>query len=96
MYKKNPCVYIMTNKTNGVLYTGVTSNLKQRVYQHNNNLLKGFTQKYNLHILVYYEQCESMSRAIEEEKKMKAGSRAKKIQRIESMNSEWKDLYVEL
>jgi len=86
----------MTNKTNGVLYTGVTSNLKQRVYQHNNNLLKGFTQKYNLHILVYYEQCESMSRAIEEEKKMKAGSRSKKIQRIESMNSEWKDLYVEL
>jgi putative endonuclease len=94
--EKNPCVYILANKKNGTLYTGVTSNLVQRVYQHKNNLADGFTKKYGIHTLVYYECSGDMYSAISHEKQIKSGSRKKKIELIESMNPEWKDLYDEI
>ena len=64
MQEKDPCVYILTNKRNGTLYAGVTSNLPKRIYEHKNDLVKGFTQKYKVHMLVYFEQAESMISAI--------------------------------
>ncbi len=96
MSPKYGYVYIMTNSHNTTLYTGVTSDLVGRVYQHRNKLIKGFTKKYNTDKLVYYEQSEDISTAIEREKQIKSGSRAKKIELIESMNKEWKDLYSDL
>jgi putative endonuclease len=96
MKNKTPCIYILASKRNGTLYTGVTSDLNKRVYEHKNNLVKGFTEKYNIHLLVYYETAESMISAIEREKQIKGGSRKKKIQLIESSNPEWRDLYNEL
>ena len=90
------CIYIMTNKNNTVLYTGVTSNLKKRVYEHKEKLIDGFTKRYNLTKLVYYEICDEVYSAIAREKQIKAGSRQKKIMLIESMNKGWKDLYEEL
>lgn len=93
---KEGYVYIMTNFNNTVLYTGVTSNLVQRVYQHKNKLVKGFTSKYNCNKLVYYEKGNGMEGCILKEKQIKAGNRQKKVQLIESMNPEWKDLYDEL
>jgi predicted GIY-YIG superfamily endonuclease len=94
--KKFPAVYIMANKKNGTLYTGVTSNLIQRIYQHKNELIEGFTQRYNCKYLVYYELYQDMMNAIAREKQIKAGSRKKKIMLIESINSEWLDLYSSL
>jgi putative endonuclease len=90
---KQPIVYIITNKKNGTLYTGVTSNLVQRIYQHKENLLEGFTKKYNCKMLVFYEVHENMESAILREKQIKAGSRQKKIKLIEDVNPEWSDLY---
>ncbi len=87
------CVYIMTNVGNSVLYTGVTSDLPKRVYEHRNHLAEGFTSRYNVEKLVYYEASPSAEGAILREKQIKAGSRAKKIALIEKMNPEWKDLY---
>ena len=87
------CVYIITNKNNTTLYTGVTSNLIQRIYQHKEKLVEGFSKKYNLQKLVYYECTKDVQTAIYMEKQIKAGSRMKKIQLIENMNPEWKDLY---
>lgn len=89
---KAPFVYIMTNTHNTVLYTGVTSNLTKRVYEHKNKLIKGFASRYELNKLVYYEQHGAIIEAIEREKTIKSGSRAKKIILIESMNKEWRDL----
>lgn len=89
-------IYIMTNKSNRVLYTGVTNDLKRRVYEHRNKLVKGFTQKYNVVMLVYYEMVGNSYSAISREKQIKAGSREKKIKLIESMNPQWKDLFLEL
>ncbi len=83
----------MTNKKNGTLYVGVTSNLIQRAYQHKEGLMKGFTKKHNLKNLVYFEVCDDMRTAITREKQIKAGSRKKKLWLIESMNKDWKDLY---
>jgi len=83
----------MTNQRNGTLYVGVTSNLVQRVFQHKNHLVEGFTKRYNLKLLVYYEQLDSMFNAIEREKQLKAGNRKKKIELIEQMNPQWLDLY---
>ena len=83
----------MTNKTNRVLYTGVTNDLKRRVYEHKNKLLEGFTKKYNVGKLVYYEVCENIESAIMREKQIKGGSRQKKIGLVNSMNEEWRDLY---
>ena len=96
MNDKVPAVYIMTNKRNGTLYTGVTSNLQKRVYEHKHNTIDGFTKTYNLHILVYYKTGESMIGAIEMEKNIKAGSRKNKLKLIEDMNPEWRDLYGDL
>ncbi len=93
---KKGYVYIMTNKNNSVLYTGVTSDLIKRVYEHKNKLIEGFTKKYNITKLVYYEIHESIESAIEREKQIKAGSRRKKIELIESLNPEWKDLYEDI
>lgn len=86
-------VYILTNFTNTVLYTGVTNDLIRRLYEHKNHLLKGFTAKYNVTKLVFYEAAESIEAAINREKQTKAGSRQKKIDLINSMNPEWVDLY---
>ena len=90
------CVYIMMNKRNTVLYTGITSNLKKRIYEHKENLVEGFTKKYNIHKLVYYEAFNDVEQAILREKQIKAGSRNKKIRLINSMNPNWEDLYPEL
>ena len=90
---KQPAVYILANKYNGTLYIGVTSNLIKRVYQHKNNLIEGFTQRYNVHLLVYYEVFEDMSSAIAREKQLKNWQRAWKIQLIEKNNPRWLDLW---
>ena len=91
----HPCVYIMTNKNNAVLYTGVTSNLFKRVSEHKNKVVAGFTSKYNVKKLVYYEEFETMPEAIAREKQIKGGSRKGKIDLINSKNPKWKDLYDE-
>jgi putative endonuclease len=84
-------VYIMTNKTK-TLYTGITNNLSRRVYEHQNKLIEGFTKKYNIDKLVYFELFINSNDAIRREKQIKGWIRKKKIALIESMNSEWKDL----
>jgi len=86
-------VYIITNKNNRVLYTGITNDLKRRVYEHKEKLISGFSKKYNVSKLVYYEIFEDPENAILREKKIKAGSRQKKIDLINTMNKEWDDLY---
>ena len=86
----------MTNKNNTVLYTGVTNNIQRRVYEHKEKLVEGFTKKYNVVKLVYYEIFDNPENAIAREKQIKAGSRQKKIDLVNSINSEWKDLYDEL
>ena len=86
-------IYIMTNKNNNVLYVGVTNNLIRRVYEHRNKLIEGFTQKYNVIKLAYYEVFNDSLSAITREKQIKGGSRQKKIDLINSFNPEWKDLY---
>lgn len=90
---KQPAIYIVTNKRNGTLYTGVTSDLVQRVSQHKAKTLKGFTSKYDCSLLAYYELFEDMEHAIMREKQIKSWSRKKKLLLIESINPEWKDLY---
>ena len=93
---KQYCLYIMTNKWNTTLYTGVTNDLKRRVYEHKTKLVSGFTKKYNICKLVYYEVFNDAYNAITREKQIKSGSRQKKVDLINSMNPEWKDLYDEL
>jgi predicted GIY-YIG superfamily endonuclease len=90
---KAPAVYMMANKRNGTLYTGVTSYLIKRVYEHKTSVAKGFSARYGCKLLVWYEQYEDMTHAIAREKQIKAGSRGKKIGLIESVNPEWNDLY---
>ncbi len=87
-------VYISASKRNGTLYIGVTNDLVRRVYEHKNHLVKGFTDKYNVDRLVYYDQTESIESAIIREKQLKAWYRNWKIRLIESTNPEWKDLYI--
>lgn len=89
-------VYILTNQNNTVLYTGVSSDLIGRIWQHKEKLTKGFTNRYNINKLVYYEIYEDIYEAISREKKIKAGSRQKKINLINEFNSQWRDLYDEL
>lgn len=84
---------MMTNKINTVIYTGVTSDLRKRSYEHKEKIIEGFTKKYNVNKLVYYEVFDDIENAILREKQIKAGSRKKKIDLIRSMNSEFKDLY---
>lgn len=86
----------MTNKNNTVLYTGVTNNLKRRVYEHKSKLVDGFTKKYRINKLVYYEVFDDIYNAITREKQIKGGSRKRKIDLINNMNSNWHDLYEEL
>ena len=89
-------VYIMTNVRNTVLYVGVTNDLIRRVYEHKERLVDGFTKKYNIVKLAYYEVFEDIENAILREKQIKAGSRQKKVQLINSTNRKWHDLYDEL
>jgi putative endonuclease len=93
---REPCVYILANRRQGTLYTGVTSNLAQRVLQHREGLTPGFASRYGCNRLVFYESYERMDEAIAREKQIKGGSRAKKIALIETMNPDWKDLYQSL
>lgn len=96
MRTKIPCVYILTNKSNKVLYTGVTSDLIKRVYEHKNHFVDGFTKRYNLNKLVFFEVHEVMEEAIKKEKRIKGWLRKKKIALIESKNPDWKDLYPDI
>lgn len=89
-------VYILTNDRHTVLYVGSTSNLKKRVYHHKNKLIPGFTKKYNIHKLVYFEKIEGKDHAIKREQQIKDGSRQKKIHLIEAQNKDWQDLYESL
>jgi len=89
-------VYILASKKNGTLYTGVTSDIVRRTYQHKNKLIDGFSQKYNCTILVYYEVLESITEAIIREKQIKSKSRDFKIGFIEKENPNWKDLYEDI
>jgi len=86
----------MSNDWHTVLYTGVTSDLKRRVYEHKEKLIEGFTKRYNITKLLYYEMSDDIESAISREKQIKAGSRKKKIELINSFNKEWRDLYSEL
>jgi len=90
------CVYILTNRYNSVLYTGVTRDLRKRVYQHHEKMVGGFTNWYNVNKLVFYEMTDDVYAAIAREKQIKAGSRQKKIDLVNAMNPEWRDLYEDL
>ena len=89
-------VYIMTNNSDIVLYTGVTNDLKRRAYEHQQKLIRGFTQKYNVTKLVYFEVCNDVEAAILREKQIKAGSRRRKVGLINAINKEWRDLQEDL
>jgi putative endonuclease len=93
LMEKVYCVYIITNQHNKVLYTGVAGDLKKRVYQHREKLLPGFTSRYNVSKLVHYEPGYGAEGAIAREKQIKAGSRRKKIELINKLNPDWRDLY---
>jgi putative endonuclease len=96
MSEKQFYVYIMTNKTNTVLYTGITNNLGRRVHEHKQKLVEGFTKKYNVVKLVYYEVFSDCYSAIQREKQIKAGPRRKKEELINNINKDWHDLYEDL
>ena len=93
MNEKHGYVYIITNKTNSVLYTGVTSNLPKRIYEHKNKLIEGFSNRYNLNKLIYYEVSDTIDVAIVREKQIKGKTRAYKESLINNFNPEWIDLY---
>jgi putative endonuclease len=93
---RNYCVYILTNESNTVLYTGVTNDLKRRVYEHKEKMVEGLTKKYNVNKLVYFEFGKDIEGAILREKQIKDGSRQKKIDLVNSLNREWRDLYYDL
>jgi len=90
---KQPCVYILASDRNGTLYVGVTSDLTKRVWEHKNDLVPGFTKRYGVHDLVWYELHDSMESAISREKTIKEWKRQWKLELIERENPEWKDLY---
>lgn len=90
---KQPAVYILASERNGTLYTGVTSNLIQRVAQHKNDVISGFSKRYNCKMLVFYEIHETMESAILREKALKGSSRKRKVNLIQKQNFLWKDLY---
>ena len=89
---KRAYVYILSNKRNGTLYVGVTSNLVKRIFEHKEKVVNGFSAKCNLDLLVYYEEWWSIEEAIQREKQLKAGNSKKKLSLIESINPDWKDL----
>ena len=90
---KQPIVYILANERNGTLYVGVTSDLVKRIWEHKNDLIEGFTKRYKVHNLVWYEMHDNMDAAIEREKNMKEWKRDWKIKLIEKDNPHWNDLY---
>ena len=92
MFEKQPTVYILASHRNGTLYTGVTSNLVARIWQHKNDVVEGFTKKYSVHTLVYYEVHEDMQSAINREKQIKQWKRSWKLALIEKQNPTWRDL----
>ena len=94
--KNQNYVYIMTNQHNKVLYTGMTNDLERRVYEHKNKLIKGFTSRYNIDKLVYYEICQDIENTIKREKQIKGWIKKKKETLIESANPEWRDLSEEI
>lgn len=91
-----PCVYILASKQNGTLYIGVTSNLSKRIWEHKNDVIEGFTQKYQTHFLVWYEPHATMESAISREKSLKKWNRIWKLRLIEQFNPNWQDLYQQL
>jgi len=91
--KKQPAVYMLASRRNGTLYTGVTSDLVKRIWEHKNNMVEGFTQRYGVHLLVWYELHASMEAAIQREKRLKGWKRAWKLELIESTNPGWQDMY---
>jgi putative endonuclease len=93
---KNPCVYVLASRPRGTLYIGVTSALIKRVWEHKNNMAEGFTKRYQVHILVWYESHETMESAISREKAIKAWKRAWKLELVETGNPGWRDLYPDL
>ncbi len=93
---ENFYVYILASEKNGTLYVGITRNLIKRIYEHKNNIVKGFTEKYKVHKLVYYEECSDIYEAIQREKQVKRWYRKWKIELIENFNPEWEDLYYKL
>ena len=93
---KQPCVYILASRRNGTLYTGVTSNLVQRIWQHKKDVVERFTKKYGVHTLVWFDLHETMDSAISREKAIKERQRAWKLKLIESTNPQWRDLYEEI
>lgn len=93
---KQPCVYILASQRNGTLYIGVTSDLVKRVWEHKHDMADGFTKKYGIHTLVYFEQCDDMVAAIAREKQLKKWNRDWKVELIESMNPEWSNLWEEI
>ena len=96
MNNKKYYVYILANKRNGTLYIGITSGLKKRIYEHKNNLVEGFTKKYKIHNLVYYEETSDVMSALEREKQLKNWKRKWKMELIEKENPDWKDLFDDL
>lgn len=96
MKEKLPAVYILASQRNGTLYIGVTSDLIKRVWEHKNDAVEGFTRKYGVHMLVYYEQHASMETAITREKQLKKWNRAWKLRLIEGRNPDWLDLWPEI
>lgn len=96
MQPKAPAVYILASRRNGTLYIGVTSNLVQRIWQHRNDATDGFTQRYAVHLLAYFEMHTSMPDAILREKQLKKWNRQWKLRLIESANPEWRDLWLEI
>ncbi len=96
MFQKQPAVYILASKKHGTLYIGVTSNLVRRVWEHKNDQVEGFTKKYSVHDLVWYEIHETMESAIHREKRFKEWKREWKIKRIEELNPQWRDLYEDI
>lgn len=96
MVRKQGYVYILTNKGNTVLYVGVTSNLVKRVWEHKQKVVGGFTKRYNVDKLVYYETCPDIRAAIQREKQLKGGSRKKKLDLVSEANPAWKNLSAEL
>ena len=93
---KQPAVYILASKRNGTLYIGVTSDLIKRIWEHKNNLVEGFTKRYGVHHLVWYELHNKMGAAIEREKRLKEWKRSWKLRLLEESNPDWRDLYDEI
>jgi len=96
MQEKFPCVYLLTSKPGGVIYLGVTSDIIKRVWQHKSDFVDGFSKKYHVHVLVWFEPHQSMESAILREKRIKKWRRAWKVELIEEDNPGWRDLYGEI